>query len=157
MQNILNVISEKIDKDKKKLKRYKLVDKFISLSIAILNITAVVLAFIALVKILNIIKLENSSQWYQKTSLVLILCLAIMIIFGFILTIIIEIYKYNARTNEYKKYLTTIKDLYVKHSSGLISDEELNEFIDILWRSANQKRKIIVADVVKQQLKKGKK
>lgn len=157
MQNILNAINDKIVKDRKKLKKYKLVDKLISLSIAILNITAVVLAFIALIKILNIIKLENSYEWYQKTSLVLILCLVIMIIIGFVLTIIIEIYKYNARTNEYKKYLETIKDLYVKHSSGIIGDEELNEFIDLLWKNANQRHKIIVANVVKEQLKKGNK
>ncbi|VEU58292.1 Uncharacterised protein [Mycoplasmopsis gallinacea] len=149
------MINKKLKKDQTKLRIYKLLDRLISLIITILNLSVLFIAIYALIKLVRINTTEADNMKDIKFSFYLILVFVIFIICSFILTIALEVYKNNSRYQEYKKIYNTMEHLLVKEAQGLISEEELIITIDALWEKASTKRKIIIKQIVQNQLEKG--
>ncbi|TNK93056.1 hypothetical protein C4M83_01270, partial [Mycoplasmopsis pullorum] len=95
---------------------------------------------------------QEAENW---TPFILILILTIFIIANFILTITLSIYKVNMRFSDYQKIRNTIMDLKVKLDAKVINEEELDKYIDVLWLKLKNKNKIVMMNVVKEQLRKG--
>lgn len=155
MNTILKMINKKLKKDQTKLRIYKLLDRLISLIITVLNLSVLFIAIYALIKLVRINTTEADNMKDIKFSFYLILVFVIFIICSFILTISLEVYKNNSRYQEYKKIYNTMEHLLVKEAQGLISEEELIITIDALWEKASTKRKIIIKQIVQNQLEKG--
>lgn len=155
MNTILKTINKKLKKDQTKLRIYKLLDRLISFIIAVLNISVLFIAIYALIKLVRINTTEADNMKDIKFSFYLILVFVIFIICSFILTIALEVYKNNSRYQEYKKVYNTMEHLLVKEAQGLISEEELIITIDALWEKASTKRKIVIKQIVQNQLEKG--
>ncbi|AKA49720.1 hypothetical protein VO56_00245 [Mycoplasmopsis gallinacea] len=155
MNTILKTINKKLKKDQTKLRIYKLLDRLISLIITVLNLSVLFIAIYALIKLVRINTTEADNMKDIKFSFYLILVFVIFIICSFILTIALEVYKNNSRYQEYKKIYNTMEHLLVKEAQGLISEEELIITIDALWEKASTKRKIVIKQIVQNQLEKG--
>ncbi|QIW62465.1 hypothetical protein [Mycoplasmopsis gallinacea] len=155
MNTILKTINKKLKKDHTKLRIYKLLDRLISFIIAVLNISVLFIAIYALIKLVRINTTEADNMKDIKFSFYLILVFVIFIICSFILTIALEVYKNNSRYQEYKKVYNTMEHLLVKEAQGIISEEELIITIDALWEKASAKRKIVIKQIVQNQLEKG--
>ncbi|QZE12658.1 hypothetical protein [Mycoplasma sp. Ms02] len=148
MNQIIKALKNKIEKDQKRLKWYAFTDKMLGLSILVLNLTIISLAITALFKLIEIIKKTKDYVWYEDVSFLLLVILVVFIIASFVLTIVIEVYKVNARYREYEKVKNTIEDLAIKYHSEIITIEELNEYLEQLWVSVNKKKKLVIAKVV---------
>ncbi|SJZ61693.1 hypothetical protein [Mycoplasmopsis verecunda] len=150
MREILEFLNKKVQKDKKKLKLYKLLDDMFSLLIAILNISAIVLASIAL----SILSKEkpNNVQNTGLNSYWNIVILATFIILSFFLNLFIAVYRYNTHSTLYKKIYNTISYLQIKYNAGQISSETMEQILDALWKQATTRKKIVIGAVLKSEL-----
>ncbi|APJ38376.1 hypothetical protein [Mycoplasmopsis pullorum] len=156
MKNIINALKKKIDQDRRNLKIYKLLDSFFGTTITICNIVVIVLAILVLNILLQKMRNKDINQEAENwTPFILILILTIFIIANFILTITLSIYKVNMRFSDYQKIRNTIMDLKVKLDAKVINEEELDKYIDVLWLKLKNKNKIVMMNVVKEQLRKG--
>ncbi|WP_036452756.1 hypothetical protein [Mycoplasma buteonis] len=153
MNKLIKALEKKLEKDKKNFKRYKFLDTFTSVFIAIFNIAIIVLAIDALV---TLIKLSNEKgNNVDIFTYVILIILVVLILTTFIITIALAIYKYNSRQNEYFKLLNTIKYLETKYLTGHIKDEELDELAEKIIQKANNKTKLLISKAITEQITKG--
>ncbi|MFV8499473.1 hypothetical protein ACNQ1M_00030 [Mycoplasma sp. VS424B] len=153
MQEIIKNLTKKLEKDKRRLRRYKMLDDLFSVLIAFLNIAAIVLASLAL----SILSKETPNKQSQDDykSYINVVVLASFIIISFFLNLFIAIYRYNTHSDLYKKIYTTISYLQVKYNANEISTETMDNIIDALWKQASTRKKIIIAEVLKSELTNG--
>ncbi|MEE3928535.1 hypothetical protein V2E24_03010 [Mycoplasmopsis ciconiae] len=155
MDKIIEALVKKIKQDEKRLKRVQIFDRLLSLIITLLNLTVVAIAVTTLVILVRLLE-DKKDQNISKSSFYLLIVLVSFILSNFFLTIFIEVYKKNMRDVKYKKIQNTLLDLYIKYQSNVITEEELDQYINILYTKLKRKSKIVVADIVKEQLQKGK-
>ncbi|VEU76937.1 hypothetical protein [Mycoplasmopsis columbina] len=150
MESIIENLKNKIKKDQKKLKLYNFWERILSILITILNIVVISIAIYTLTYLFKIRETNKSDSVF-----VIIFILVFFMVSSFFLNIFLEIYKTNSRYREYKKIKNTLYYLTTKYKSKLISEDDLEHFADLLWTKATTKKKIIIKDIIIDQLKKG--
>ncbi|WP_029512508.1 hypothetical protein [Mycoplasmopsis iners] len=150
MRLIIENLKNKIEKDKKKLKTFNVFDRLLSILITLLNIGVIAIAIYTLVLLFNLRKEGQSDSVFY-----IIFALVLFMVISFFLNVFLEIYKQNTRLNEYKKIKNTLYYLSVKYKNQIISAEDLEFFVNILWEKANSKKKILIKDIIKDHLAKG--
>ncbi|WLP85794.1 hypothetical protein [Mycoplasma seminis] len=155
MNQVIEILKNKLKKDEKRLKRYKLLDDIFSVLIALLNISAIVLASIVLSKLIKIDNKPNTTDRVNYESYLLVALLASFIIISFFLNLFIAIYRYNTHSDLYKKIYNTICYIQIKYDNGQISQQAMNNIIDALFQQASTRKKIVIAEVLKNELTTG--
>lgn len=107
MDLILETLQKRLNSDKRKLKFYEFLDRFIGLFITFINIVILIIASLALDKLTSDSEFNKNNLFSQNTSLLLLIAFTIVLIVSFFLNIVIEIYKINQRYDEYKKVSNT--------------------------------------------------
>ncbi|WP_036464707.1 DUF4231 domain-containing protein [Mycoplasmopsis sturni] len=154
MERFLRALKEKITKDQVNLKRILLLDKLFSISILLLNLSLLGVAITTLVILVR--KGLETQSTFSEPSFIILLILVIFIISSFILTVVLAIYRANSKYHRYKKIKNTLIDLGIKYQSGVISEEELTQYLNVLYDKLNKKHKVAFSNVVKEQLSGGK-
>lgn len=154
MERFLRALKEKITKDQVNLKRILLLDKLFSISILLLNLSLLGVAITTLVILVR--KGLETQSTFSEPSFIILLILVIFIISSFILTVVLAIYRANSKYHRYKKIKNTLIDLGIKYQSGVISEEELTQYLNVLYDKLNKKHKVAFINVVKEQLSGGK-
>lgn len=154
MERFLHALKEKITKDQVNLKRILLLDKLFSILILLLNLSLLGVAITTLVILVR--KGLEAQSIFSEPSFIILLILVIFIISSFILTVVLAIYRANSKYHRYKKIKNTLIDLGIKYQSGVISEEELTQYLNVLYDKLNKKHKVVFSNVVKEQLSGGK-
>ncbi|RIV16319.1 hypothetical protein [Mycoplasmopsis gallopavonis] len=156
MNKLIKALNKKIISDRRKLKIYKILDTLISISIAAFNLSIIIVAIITLITLIRYKNRHSEiANQISQNSFWTLVALTSLIIIAFIITIVLAIYKYNSRQNEYKKIYNTLRYLQIKHDAGEINDEKLNEFVNKLWIKATTKTKLTVSKIIKDQITSG--
>ncbi|MFA7732866.1 hypothetical protein ABC468_00565 [Mycoplasmopsis synoviae] len=142
MDLILETLQKRLNSDKKKLKFYEFLDRFIGLFITFINIVILIIASLALDKLTSDSEFNKNNLFSQNTSLLLLIAFTIVLIVSFFLNIVIEIYKINQRYDEYKKVSNTFSYLIVKYRTKFINEKDLIAQTNKLWEKASKKTKI---------------
>ncbi|SYV93062.1 Uncharacterised protein, partial [Mycoplasmopsis synoviae] len=133
MDLILETLQKRLNSDKRKLKFYEFLDRFIGLFITFINIVILIIASLALDKLTSDSEFNKNNLFSQNTSLLLLIAFTIVLIVSFFLNIVIEIYKINQRYDEYKKVSNTFSYLIVKYRTKFINEKDLIAQTNKLW------------------------
>ncbi|VEU70392.1 hypothetical protein [Mycoplasmopsis glycophila] len=150
---LIKALNKKVQNDNLKLKLCKISDALISALIAVINISIITIAIITLVKLINYRNIHKNEV--DNSSFVILVVLTVLILTSFFITIVLAIYKHNTRQNEYKKIYNTLRYLEVKYDSGEIDENQLNKYVNQLWEKANSKTKIVITQIIKDQITSG--
>ncbi|MGZ9763417.1 hypothetical protein ACXYRP_03965 [Mycoplasma sp. 5912] len=153
MNLILEKLKQKYDIDKRSLRIYSIVDSLLSSIISLLSIASISVAIYALVALVH--KGNEDKKVFESTSYILLMVLVVFIIFSFILTLTLIIYKYFDRSAKYKKIVNTLKYLDLKYHSNQISKADLEVIIDKLWEKATKKKKVGIGKILKAEFQRG--
>ncbi|QNM93913.1 hypothetical protein H9M94_01410 [Mycoplasma sp. Pen4] len=166
IKSIINKLDEKMSKDKKTLKIYNWVDNIFSILIMLLNIATIAIAITALVILVELrnnnidipkSSSEKISDKFISSAFDLVVALTVFILLSFCLNISLAIWKANSKQNLYKKISNTLNYIQYKYEAGLISDEQLEQLLEVIANKSKIKSKIVILDIVKNELsKKGK-
>ncbi|MEA4333497.1 hypothetical protein [Mycoplasma sp. 1232] len=152
MKDIIKYLNKRLKHDKKKLLTYKIIDISFSIIIALLNISSIIIAAIALSIIVSHGQTNGDDELQRNSSYISVILLCVFMIILFFLNIGIAIYRSNTKMSTYKKVHESLEYLEIKYANGLISEENLIKFIDYMYTEAKSFKKLVILEVIQDEI-----